>query len=299
MHCSSCTARSDGRSANGQFTAAVHKRARDAEAAGLQMVAYQLPPAEPLNTSNMAPMQCDDPIHNRVASDFRSLNELLAACAHKPLSKIEFYLFNNWLKVASMAPTVASVCAWENDHADDLPSLNAMLAADGRDPLDDADFLAFQSWIGSGKMHEESVGDWENSPEGQQWAAQRITEQCSCASRCTCTWRGNDLVDCCAVMIPGVTCDHYRSLNDLGNLLNYGSRPGEWQPGGSHVPENLDTDYLGLPDLTNFCTSCKRIRSEEFRLSHVEARSSGELFRVCDRLCQSCTHWDPLDEYDD
>ena len=28
------------------------------------------------------------------------------------------------------------------------------------------------------------------------------------------------------------------------------------------------------------------------------ARSSGELFRVCDRLCQSCSHWDPLDDYD-
>ena len=50
----------------------------------------------------------------------------------------------------------------------------------------------------------------------------------------------------------------------LGDLINYGSRPGEWQPsGGDHVPHgwvgdgthdhNDDHIYVGMPDLTSFC----------------------------------------------
>ena len=112
----------------------------------------------------------------------------------------------------------------------------------------------------------------------------------------------------------------------LGDLINYGSRPGEWRPGGGdHVPEgwvgydtfdrNLDTDYLGMPDLTSFCTSCREIRPNEPLLSHVEIREfrvrvrldvragvhvrlrvAGEGMRVCDALCQRCVRSDPPED---
>ena len=69
----------------------------------------------------------------------------------------------------------------------------------------------------------------------------------------------------------------------LSDQVNYGSRLGEWQPsGGDHVPDgwgedgvldgNHDGDYLGMPDLTSFCTICRQIRREEPHLSHVEVR---------------------------
>ena len=110
--------------------------------------------------------------------------------------------------------------------------------------------------------------------------------------------------------IPGQTCDDDGGLSGadmLGDLINYGSRPGEWRPGGGdHVPDgcvgdgahdrNLDTDYLGMPDLTSFCTSCREIRPGEGRLSHVEARPSGEPFRVCDQLCMRCVRSDPPED---
>ena len=95
--------------------------------------------------------------------------DCIAACAHEPLNSHSFWLFWNWLNEQGLQPTVPSLCTWKSDRAVDLPSLNAMLAADGRDPLDDRDFEAFQRWNGDGPMHEESVGDWENSPEGEQW----------------------------------------------------------------------------------------------------------------------------------
>ena len=96
---------------------------------------------------------------------------------------------------------------------------------------------------------------------------------------CTCTYDG----EVATPAIPGLTCDADGSISAadlLGDLINYGSRAGEWQPsGGDHVPEdwvgdgtldsNHDGDYLGMPYLTSFCTACKRIRSDEPFLSHV------------------------------
>lgn len=303
MHCASCTAdaadqlaRRDCRSTSGQFTAEMHQRARDAEAAGR----LQLSQAAAMHTQSEQ-QQADEPItdvpiHDRVADDLRSLNGLLAACAHEPLNSHSFWLFRNWLNAQGLQPTVASVCTWKGDRALDLPSLNAMLAADGRDPLDDQDFEAFQRWNGDGPMHEESVGDWENSPEGEQWCLQRIAEQCACSGRCTCTWRGIEPNP----MIPGVTCDDFRGMDSIAELINYGSQPEQWQPsGGDHMPEgwvgdgtsdhNLDPTYLGMPDLTSFCTLCNRIRPGEVNLSRVEARSDGKAVRTYSCTCMPVT----------
>ena len=107
---------------------------------------------------------------------------------------------------------------------------------------------------------------------------------------CTCTYDG----EVATPAIPGLTCDADGSISAadlLGDLINYGSRAGEWQPsGGDHVPEdwvgdgtldsNRDGDYLGMPYLTSFCTACKRIRSDEPFLSHV-ARDPDLRVRMC------------------
>ena len=311
LQCSSCTSAPGSNS--GQFTAAVHQRARDAEAAGRQKLAEEQTAAveaaravadETVATeTHTDAMEVDLPLHDRVASDLDALNVLLAACAHNPLDERSYFIFGNWLKCQGTQSTVANVCAWERFGAHDRESLNAMLEADGRQPLDDRDFEAFQRWIGRRQMHEESVGDWENSPEGEQWAAQRIADGCVCQARCTCTWRGIELQP----ILPGVTCDDYRGIDDLGELINYGSRPGEWQPsGGDHVPDtwvgdgtldnNYDTDYAGIPNLTSFCTCCRQIRHGEPGLSHVELRPNGEPYRVCDHMCQRCARTDPPED---
>jgi hypothetical protein len=113
----------------------------------------------------------------------------------------------------------------------------------------------------------------------------------------------------------------------LSDQVNYGSRLGEWQPsGGDHVPDgwgedgvldgNHDGDYLGMPDLTSFCTICRQIRREEPHLSHVEVRDvqvhvrvrvrmaaahvrlcvTNELMRVCDAMCRRCANSDPPED---
>ena len=123
---------------------------------------------------------------------------------------------------------------------------------------------------------------------------------------CTCRYDG----ELATPKIAGLTCDDDGGLSGvdvLGDRINYGSRPGEWQPsGGDHVPDgwvgdgtldrNLDADYLGMPDLTSFCTGCRTIRSGEGGLSHVEARPGGEPFRVCDHMCRRCVGSDPPEE---
>ena len=144
---------------------------------------------------------------------------------------------------------------------------------------------------------------------------------------CTCTYDG----EVATPAIPGLTCDADGSISAadlLGDLINYGSRAGEWQPsGGDHVPEdwvgdgtldsNRDGDYLGMPYLTSFCTACKRIRSDEPFLSHVARDPDlrvcmcmkvsttvsvrlcvavGDSVRLRDALCQHCRKSDPVED---
>ena len=181
--------------------------------------------------------------------------------------------------------------------ATNLVSLNAMLKAKGACPLDKVDFQAYQCWITFAPLsfNPESVADWENSADGQQWAAECIADNCQCQRRCVCMWRGMRP----APMISGITCDDYQGLDDLGELINYGwrSHPEHWQPSGGdeNLPDDEDaalsdddTDYLSVPELTSFCTSCRRIRDGERGLSHVETQTNGRVMCVHDGWCLSC-----------
>ena len=116
---------------------------------------------------------------------------------------------------------------------------------------------------------------------------------------CDCTWRG---IPALKPLSCGVSCDAYSGIDEIAHLINYGSQPGDWRPsGGDWVPDgweydsdldddkNLDTEFLGMPGLTAFCTICGTInRDGERGLSHVEKKPDGTLMRVCDKPCRSC-----------
>ena len=56
-----------------------------------------------------------------------------------------------------------------------------MLAARDLTPLDEQDYDSFKSWLPPGrKMHEESVSNWEVSPEYKEHVLKRIAENCRC-----------------------------------------------------------------------------------------------------------------------
>ena len=117
--------------------------------------------------------------------------------------------------------------------------------------------------------------------------------------------------------IPGLTCDDYHGIDDLGDLLNYGSRAGEWTPSGP-VPAGAhpsDPQMLNIPEATNFCKGCDRFRPDEKGLSHVEIFTyrwgvgadgqtckidtpEGTPRRVVDRYCRMCRTSEPEDYYD-
>ena len=116
-----------------------------------------------------------------------------------------------------------------------------------------------------------------------------------------CTWRSSHDYRClrferAADQWAAPNIDHFRDEDDYGGsddiacLINYGSQPGDWCPNGTAcINDNLDKDYLGLPDLTAFCTLCRCIsRDGERGLSHVEKCPDGTLMRVCDKPCWHC-----------
>ena len=133
--------------------------------------------------------------------------------------------------------------------------------------------------------------DWRSSPEYQHTKTARIAEQCTCADNlsCICTYDGESAT----VDIPGVTCDYYDGLNSLGDLLNYGTRPGEWTPNGP-VPEPVRTvpfhlQMLDTPEVTSFCMSCGTLRPHECGLSHVGQHIDGSLRRFANNpWCRQC-----------
>jgi hypothetical protein len=251
-------------------------------------------------------------VTHQVASDLRTLNQLLTACGC-PLAQLDehnFQLFGNWLKANDESCTAANVCRWMDLGACDLSSLNEMLDVHGQDPLDEQDYVAFRFWLGqvghgNHLMHEESVNDWENSPEGEQWCMQRIAARCRCSDCCTCTWRGIEP----SPMIAGVTCDDFRGMDSIAELINYGSQPGHFQlSGGDHIPEgwvgndtseqNLDHKYVGMPDLTSFCVICNCIRPGEQNLSCVEVKADGKPMRACVQACKRCATSMPQEDCD-
>ena len=110
-------------------------------------------------------------------------------------------------------------------------------------------------------------------------------------------------------MQPKLTRKHYRK--PLAHLINYGSQPGQWQPsGGDQVPDgwigdgmpehNPDPQYLGMPDLTSFCTLCNRIRPGEPHLSRVEARPDSKPMRAYPyvQACHRCATSNPPEDCD-
>ena len=68
---------------------------------------------------------------------------------------------------------------------------------------------------------------------------------------------------------PGIDCDveHMKALGAVVEAMllrtpAVSRRTGRWS--GDGMPENnLDPDYLGMRDLTSFCTVCNRIRPGE------------------------------------
>ena len=112
-----------------------------------------------------------------------------------------------------------------------------------------------------------------------------------------------------AALQPKLTRKHYRK--PLAHLINYGSQPGQWQPsGGDQVPDgwigdgmpehNPDPQYLGMPDLTSFCTLCNRIRPGEPHLSRVEARPDSKPMRAYPyvQACHRCATSNPPEDCD-
>ena len=57
-------------------------------------------------------------------------------------------------------------------------------------------------------------------------------DSCRCDGECSCTYDGEGLEP----EIEGYNCDAYHSIDDLGELLNYGTRAGEWTPSGPRAP---------------------------------------------------------------
>ena len=52
--------------------------------------------------------------------------------------------------------------------------------------------------------------------------------------------------------------------------------------------QRTDPDLLSMPQLTNLCMSCGKVRPGENGLSHVEARSDGTPRRFSERECRQC-----------
>ena len=52
--------------------------------------------------------------------------------------------------------------------------------------------------------------------------------------------------------------------------------------------QRTDPDLLSMPQLTNLCMSCSKVRQGEHGLSHVGSRSDGVTCRIYDRDCHHC-----------
>ena len=134
---------------------------------------------------------------------------------------------------------------------------------------------------------DQSLNDWRCSPEFKSKKLERIAANCRCDGECSCTYDGEGLEP----EIEGYNCDAYHSIDDLGELLNYGTRAGEWTPSGPVPPgvmHTSDPEMLTIPEATNFCASCKRFRPGETGLSHVEVFKDTRR-RVLDRWCRTCS----------
>ena len=143
---------------------------------------------------------------------------------------------------------------------------------------------------------DQSLNDWRCSPEFQSKKLERIAADCRCDGECSCTYDGEGLEP----EIEGYNCDAYHSIDDLGELLNYGTRAGEWTPSGPVPPgvmHTSDPEMLTIPEATNFCASCSRFRPGETGLSHVEV-FEGTRRRVLDRWCRMCSSCDHGEYYD-
>ena len=151
----------------------------------------------------------------------------------------------------------------------------------------------FRAWLLETGLppDDDSLCDWRCSPEYQSKKLERIMDSCRCDGECSCTYDGEGLEP----EIEGYNCDAYHSIDDLGELLNYGTRAGEWTPSGPVPPgvmHTSDPEMLTIPEATNFCASCSRFRPGETGLSHVEV-FEGTRRRVLDqwcRMCSSCDH---------
>lgn len=100
--------------------------------------------------------------------------------------------------------------------------------------------------------------------------------------------------------VPGQTCDHYESLESLGDLVDYGTRPGDWTPSGPvpapHNPRPAHLQMLDTPEITTYCCFCNCLRPGERGLSRIECQPDGSLRRVGSRCCRRCvTGPDPED----
>ena len=67
----------------------------------------------------------------------------------------------------------------------------------------------------------ELLCDWRMTGDYECIKCEHVADHCRCSTaghiHCTCTYDGEGLTP----QIPGLTCDDYRGIGDLGDLLNY------------------------------------------------------------------------------
>ena len=83
------------------------------------------------------------------------------------------------------------------------------------------------------------------------------------------------------------------SLRDQNELCDkYARRFRDYSDGrdaaSATQKQRTDRDLLSMPQLTNLCMSCSKVRQGEHGLSHVGSRSDGTPCRIYDRDCHHC-----------
>ena len=118
------------------------------------------------------------------------------------------------------------------------------------------------------------LGEYFTNPHARVGFGQRRLNPCEYdGERKSSTWE-----------VPGQTCDHYESLESLGDLVDYGTRPGDWTPSGPvpapHNPRPAHLQMLDTPEITTYCCFCNRLRPGERGLSRIECQPDGSLRRA-------------------